>query len=228
MVKRIGRFEGSVSWSKLDMAETCLARFFWTHVSPPPGFVFVQSPALAKGSRVHDNLDKWLNGQHPGLCLEALPMRADLAVLKKFKPRTEEEWAFDENFEPRPLGFRKGDYLRGKIDALKIAHAKSATVIDFKTGKNRGGKGEQPRFYGMLVLIREPRVTTVQPEFWYVEHGAIEPGEIVHRKELPALRRDYARRFIKIYAEKAWPAKKNQYCNWCDFSKTKGGPCEAA
>lgn len=226
-MKRVGRFEGAVGWSKLDSFETCAARFFWTYVTPPPGYVQKVNPAFAKGTRVHDNIDKWLNGKHPALSLEALPMRAELVNLKKFKPRTEEEWAFDEDFEPRPIGFRKGDYLRGKIDALKMAPA-SATVIDFKTGKQRGGKGEQPRFYAFLTLIREPRVRTVMPEFWYVEHGVIAPGELVHRNELPAMRKLYKQRFIKIHTENKWAPKRNQYCDWCDFSKTKNGPCEVA
>ena len=227
MVKRIGRFEGSVGWSKLDVFEQCAARFFWQYVYDGPRIPAPVNQAFVKGTRVHENLDQWLNGKHPAICLEAMPMRAELNHLKKSKPRTEEAWAFDEGFEPKPIGFKAGDWIRAKIDAL-VVMAKSAIVIDFKTGKNRGAGGEQPRFYAALTLIREPKVMTVQPEFWYLEHGKIAQGELVHRKELPALKILYKRRLMKIYEEKTWAETPGQMCHWCDFSKGRGGPCEKA
>lgn len=216
-------FTGGVSWSKLDVFERCAALFKYQYIDKRPE---PRSPALEKGTRVHLDLDGWLKGTRPALPMEAMPMLQEMVALKKQKPRTEEEWAFGEGWEPKPNGFRPGDWLRAKIDAL-VVKAPRAKVIDFKSGKNRGAKGEQPRFYAVLTLLREPKVKVVEPEFWYVEHGVVATGIEVARSELHHLLRNYTRRLAKPYAEHKFLPTPGDHCRWCSFSKHKNGPCLA-
>ena len=87
---------------------------------------------------------------------------------------------------------------------------------------------DQVRFYGLLALLRYAKAKTAQLRLWYTDAGkVVDDLPEVKRSEVPALKRDYARRAQRhIYDEREFAPTPGDHCTWCPFSRYKGGPCK--
>jgi hypothetical protein len=218
------KFEGAVTYTRLHDFEQCRLLFKLRHIEKRKE---PDSPHFVKGARVHDQLEAFLKKRLGVVPDEAEPLRLKLAWLRR-QPglRTEEAWGYGEDWSPLPVTgyFSKADYIRAKIDALVVGK-KVATVIDFKTGKIRPAGEDQVRFYGLLTLLREPKVEAAELQLWFVEHGKTEEYEIVKRVNVEGLRKGYAKRFDTLRNATTFMPTPGLYCKWCSFSKHKAGPC---
>jgi CRISPR/Cas system-associated exonuclease Cas4 (RecB family) len=219
----VARYEGAHTWSRLSEFD-CALKFKLKHIEKrkePANAAFV------KGGRVHDGLDGFLKRRSKLIPDEAWTLRAELTALRKDKTlRGEEAWGYDRAWQPLPVTgyFSDADYIRAKVDAMTTKGDK-CKVIDFKTGQVRSASPLQVRFYGMLALIREPKLNVAQLELWFVEQGQIMPFEPVKRSEVLAIKTDFQRRFKAIEDERAWKPTPGDACRFCPFTKHKGGPC---
>ena len=218
------KYEGAHTWSRLSDFD-CALKFKLRHIEKrqePP------SKAFEKGGRVHEGLDKFMKQRTKLLPDEAWTLRKELVALSKDKSlRGEEAWGYDRNWQPLPVTgyFSDGDYIRAKIDAL-TSKKDRLKVIDFKTGQVRSASPLQVRFYGMLALIREPKMQAAELELWFVEQSKVIPFEPVQRKDLLSIKTDFQRRFNAIEAERAWKPNPGDACTFCPFTRHKGGPCQ--
>lgn len=214
------RYEGTHGWSKLSVYEDCALQFALTYIEKRPQR---SNPAFTKGERVHTALDRFLKGAAI-LPKEALPMSADLRVLKKAKAQGEKKITLDHDWNYRGSAYAEGDYIRGGIDALKIDKDKSADVIDFKTGRSKA-KPDQPRFYALLTFIAMPEIQLIRPGLWYVEQNLKEPVKPISRDMLEPMKIEFRQRIERIEKERNWRPSMGPQCNWCQYAKSKGGPC---
>lgn len=221
------RYTGAYTYSRLNDADQCLSLFKFRHIDKRPE---PSSPHFVKGNRIHNGLESFLKGHVPKIPAEAESLAVEIKGLKKFKGlRSEEAWGFDEQWKPLPHEsgyFSPLDKVRAKIDVLKISGVQ-ATVIDFKSGQVRDAGEDQVRFYGLLALLKEPKVKVAALELWFVEHGEIRTYDPVKRVDADRLKASYNKRFIAISSETKFPPKVSMKCKWCAFSKYKGGPCKA-
>lgn len=138
------------------------------------------------------------------------------------------QWAFTRNWTPCEW-FAPQAWCRIMVDNFVINEKEGkATIIDYKTGKNRGGYEQQLKLYAAGAFALYPQLQEVRPELWFLDEG-----EIVEREEGPYtnddaddLIKEWTKLVKPMLVDKRFAPKPSNLCRWCDFSKTNGGQCE--
>jgi hypothetical protein len=215
------KFDNAWGYSKLSCFEECKARFMYQFIKKLPT---KGSAAMDRGSRIHEAIESWLNGWTPDLPIEAEGWREVLEALKAKELKAEAAWGFDKNWKLLPDWFGKTCWLRAKSDAhfIKDGHL---TVIDWKTGKYRVPSTEQVELYAIAGGCVYPKTTQVTAQMVFIDSDE-EYSRTYSRAELEALKAKYETRVAPMYTEEAWEPTPSSGCRYCDFSKTKSGPCK--
>jgi CRISPR/Cas system-associated exonuclease Cas4 (RecB family) len=214
-------FVGPWTHSRLSSFETCKLRFKLKEIDKVPE---APSPALERGSKIHEHIEGYLNGWVKTLP-EEIKLRDELKKLKALKPVIEKLWAHAKDYSPITDQWSKAAWCRAKLDAFLETNAR-ARVIDFKTGRVYPQNDDQVRFYGMLGLMRAPKQPLAQLELWYVDQDLIKECEPVKRTEIPLLQKEYTRRAERMYKPFKPTPEPGLHCRTCPFRKQSGGPCE--
>lgn len=224
-VKKKGVHKAVTAWSfsRLNTYEQCPFKFKLTVVD---GIREPGSPAMDRGAEIHKQGELYLKGQvkdipepYKLLALEMEEMR-DLMAKSELEVTFTKDWGVTGWFD-------KDAWCRIKIDALALDHD-TIRIIDFKTGKNRGGHESQLELYAIAALNLYPDIKHITAELWFLDTGEIvatSHGAYTHDM-LPALKKKWEARVLPMFEDSIWPARPNQYCGFCFARKSNGGPCE--
>lgn len=181
------------------------------------------SPAMQRGGEIDKKCEQYLKLPLFKLPEEVKSFAKEFAVLKKLKPMTQENWAFNLAWE-KVDWFAKDAWLRVKMDAA-VKKAKRARLIDFKTGKPKDDHALQLELYALSGFLLFPEVTDIDTELWYTDLGK-EDKKPFKRSQVPLLKETWLDRIKAMLTDKRFSPKPGNYCTWCPFSKAKGGPCK--
>lgn len=220
--------------SALKTFEQCPAKYQWSYLFDASdwkklGYAVapaMPSPAMLRGTEMHEDIEKYLRGQQPMLMHRdiAFSWRAQIATVKRRGAVAEEQWEFDAGWNPEPTP--EDLWLRMKIDAYYFGRGDSLHVIDFKTGKHYPENREQAEIYAIGAFAMFDDVNIVQAELWYLDSE--EPYERTYRRnQVSKLARKWEQRSGAMLDAKAYPARPNRFCKWCAFNQRNGGPCVA-
>jgi len=213
-------FTDAWGFSKLDVFETCKAKFYYQFIKKLPSG---GSPAMERGSKMHENIEGYLNGWVTELSKDTFSWKEALDALKEKDFKAEQALGFDKDWNKLPDWFGKTTWLRVKMDASYIEGTKG-TAIDFKSGKYRVPSTEQIELYAVGLHAANPTLEEVSAEFWFLDTG--ETYERTYTAtQLSELRKKYEKRVEPIYATNQWDPQPSNECRWCSYSKTKGGSC---
>jgi len=214
------------SYSRWDTYRTCplRAKFLYVDKLAEP-----KGPAMDRGIKIHKEIEKYLRegGRQPA-CIA--PMKEKYRELRKLKPLVEKEVAFDVNWNQ--VGwFDKAAWCRVKVDALVQPDDVRTTVfvIDHKSGKISEGKyDDQVELYGLTGLILTPQAATAAGELWFLEHNKIYPEVPVLylQKDLKLLKKKWVANVKGMLTDTRFEPRPGNYCRWCHFRKSNGGPCQ--
>ena len=215
------QFTDAWGFSKLDVYRTCPAKFKYQFIEKLPQ---PSSPALARGSAIHEELESYLNGWQTVLPPDAEKWKEALDALKE-QPTLKGEQAlgFDKNWKLQPSWFGPNIWLRVKMDAYYFT-PHELVVIDFKTGKYRVPSTDQIELYGCAGIELAPHVETVRTEFWFIDTEELY-SKVYTREEALKPRKKFERAVMPIYQDTTWRPTPSRECRWCPYSKTKGGKC---
>lgn len=217
------QFKDPWGWSKLDVYRGCPAQFkfkFIDKLREP------KSPALERGTKVHDGLEMFLNGWGPNIPEEVNPFwKKPLERLKKIEPKTEAAWGVDRNWKPLPNWFHEDTWIRAKSDVYYI-EGDLLVLIDFKTGKYRIPSEDQNRLYAIIGAAMFPQVGRVRTSFWFVDQAEPPHEEVYDVKMLEKLRGQFDKEAEKLYVDRSFKPKPGSPCRYCPFSRQKNGPCQ--
>lgn len=218
------KFNDAWGFSKLDTYWTCPAKFKYMFIDKIKD---EGSPAMERGSKIHEKIEEWLRGWGKELPPEAiLFFKEKLEHLKAVGAETEAAWGFNPDWTKRKDWFGKECWLRVKLDAHYLNESKTVlTVIDFKTGKYRVPSTEQTELYAIGGSSVYPNAERVIAEFWFLDTGETWSKEYT-REELVALRKKYEGYVAPIYADTAFTPTPSRECRWCQHSRTRSGPCQ--
>ena len=228
----------SWSFSKLSDFTRCKLAFKIKHIDKvpeperplPPGKT---EHANDRGTRIHDNIETYVRGDHDALCPEAdkhYGMFIDFlrVMFQDGMVEMEGEWAFDNDWAP--VGYMSRDvWQRTKLDVCVTMDESWVLVIDLKTGKRYGNElkhAQQTQLYGIATLLRNPEIKRVTTELWYTDLDELIRTEYT---------RDQAMRFFKhwndlgteITTETEFPPNPNKYsCQYCLFGPKGSGVCK--
>lgn len=224
----------SWSFSRYNLYKQCPARFKYKHLDKLPD---PPSPAMARGDAIHKEAEAFVKGAVKKLPASLGQFALQFAELKKQKVKfVEESWAFTRTWGHTTWNDWAGCWLRVKLDVAYLVPAYNALVIiDHKTGKLRDEKNaeyeEQLELYGLAGLVQQPEIDVVSPRLWYLDHGVVYPNpeerEIEYtRKDEKELKKKWEAKVKPMFDDKTFKPKAQHGCQWCPYSKSKGGPCK--
>ena len=181
------------------------------------------SPAMQRGTDIHESIEHYLDGTSPALHPEIGPAWAiQIHNLKDIGAVPEQQWELEEGWHP----FEGGPvWLRLKMDAHYHLDSTSLALIDFKTGKPYPANMEQVEVYALAAFAMFDNVQEVHGALWYLDGD--EPDEkTFKRSQASKLARKWEQRANALLKAKDYPPRRNRFCNWCAYNKAKGGPCQ--
>lgn len=218
------------SWSRLATFEQCPLKFFLQNISKE--LKYVQSPQAVRGEKLHKMLEaaarrmwerKILGGGFPSEIIHMIPLMqklidgADSVLIEEGSNETT-RYALDDDL--KKVGyFSKSVWLRFGID-FAAKRGSTAVLIDWKTGKNYGYSDQLKLMAAILMEVIWPDVTEVRACYIYLDQRET-ASRTFKREDLDDMWDDLIDRAHKITKARdanAWPAKKNNFCNWCDAS----------
>lgn len=212
-----------VAWSYSRYADydKCpqLAKYKYIYKLPVP-----ENEAMKRGTKVHEALADFIN---TGTTLSEEIRRYFnelLGQLQQLQPLADQEWGYTKDW--RVTGwFARDTWFRSKLDVCIVYDDNTCDVVDFKTGKESPTHAQQAELYTISVLVRYANVNNVTVRFWYLDSG----GESVFRfarADLEGLLKKWEKNVGPMLSDEIFAPKPGQHCKWCDFAKSKAGPCK--
>jgi len=230
------------SFSQWETYNSCPAKWKFRYVdklpSQPPG------PAAARGLSMHDRCENYilgnidlpylLNGDPTkmfGSKKEAKIKETYVPILDQFRDHEN-----GDRYVEHRLGFDDEWYLCGGIskkaacigvlDAVRF-DGKVLHIGEWKSGSPKDTHSDQRKLYALFGLrkwninrLEEVRVTT-----YYLE-GTADPARLVVKPTAEQKLRDlWQGRVEQMQKDTICAPKPNEGCRWCDYAKSKGGPC---
>ena len=217
----------SASYSKLTDFEACPYKTKLKHVDRIPE---EKAPAAERGTMIHQFAEDFVLGKLAVLPEELKKFSDEFSVLRTQyvdgKVSLEGEWGFDKEWAVTDY---KTAWLRMKLDARVHTSPSTAVVVDYKTGKRYGNEikhGEQTLLYGIAEILREPQITNVTVELWYLDVDEIH-SQTFDRKQILKYLPQFEKRLLALTNATKFPPRPNIFsCKWCPFGPAKGGQCE--
>lgn len=183
-----------------------------------------ENEAMKRGSVSHKDLADFLAS--PIAAIPAIGERFAplLDQLRQLEPLVEQQWGFTNRWHPTGW-FAKDTWFRSVLDVCVVYDDNTADVVDFKTGKENDSHAQQAELYMVSVLVRYPHVSHVTVRFWYLDHGT----ESVYRfskSDVAELVKKWEKRVEPMLNDNTFAPRPGRHCQWCDFSKSKDGPCK--
>jgi len=206
------------SFSQWETYNSCPAKWKFKSVLKLPGLP--PGPAAARGKLIHGTVEGYIKGADATVLHEA--------IKPKYIP------VFDE-FRGNPTTLCEDDTKRtltsivpgtAVITIFDVSReAGSALVVgEWKSGKPKDTHPDQRSLYALSALTL-PGIESAKVTTYYLEDTA-PPAETVMSKETAESDRVvWVKRVEQMQTDEYCAPKPALHCNWCDYSKKKGGPC---
>lgn len=213
------------SYSRLSDFELCPRFAFYAH-STESQFKHLRTfgPAAERGTRIHTQGEEYLKGVLSRLPQSYSYVKEPMKALKALEAVAEGKWTFTNKWGVTEWRARNA-WLRLAIDARAEDEPGHQRVIDFKTGKIYETHKDQLELYALCTFKMFPDVESVTAEAWYLDLGEIHDMD-VDRSEEKALTKKWEKKAGAMLTAKEFPANPCWKCRFCDFAKSKGGPCD--
>lgn len=212
------------SYSALAQWEECPAKYRYAKIDKLPD---PAGPAMLRGRKIHKMCEDYSLEPHKyNITLEMSKFTPFFEALVQMPGRlTEQKWAFNSHWGPAKWSSDNTTWLRSIIDAGVIYEDNVVEVIDYKTGKIYGDNSEQVELFALTAMTHYPEAPYVITRLMYLDSG----DEIIAEhaaSDREALKRKWATKANKLFADNTYAAKPSEKaCRFCNFSRSKGGPC---
>jgi RecB family exonuclease len=211
------------SFSRLNEYESCPKKSYFKVIEKlkEPG-----SEAMDRGAAIHKEGEDYLKG-----LLEEVPpsfagLGQELAEAKMLGAKSEVEATFRKDWTSCGW-FDEDAWLRVKIDMLLVQDG-VVRIVDFKTGKNRGGYEDQLELYALTALLIYPDCKDVSCELWFTDSSEIigTKAGTYNAGHLDDLKKKWEKRVTPMLCDTIFAPRPSSACKWCWFSQSKTGKCE--
>lgn len=222
------------SFSKLMMYEQCAMRFKLRYIDKLPEPPQPEDSPLARGSRIHDRIDHYINGQTDRYVeTEARAIEVFIPIIERLRElreagqaTAEENIFFDANWD---LCDRSDVWLWLKKDYNVNDEERNRTITgDWKSGKSKYKTVEhiqQLQLYVACDALEFPDADEHVAELGYVDEGWIRTATYTHEEALKFVGRFQARA-DRIYKDRFFRPNANKVtCRFCPYSPRGTGAC---
>lgn len=224
------------SFSQWENYNGCPLRWKFKSVMKLPGSP--PGPAAARGLEMHDRAEKYIKGEIESVEPDASLRFGDkkpaiiadkyVHVLNEYKnhPNGERYTELRMAFDPEWYLTAFTSVTKACIAVLDAARGANGVlhIGEWKSGKPKDTHSDQRKIYALAGLRRwmvdEVRVTT-----YYLEDTAPPERLVVKSTAEDKLKALWNGRTDQMRRDKILAPKPGVHCRWCDYSKSKGGPC---
>ena len=216
----------AISYSGLTMFEKCPRSFHLKYIVKHPEPEFVSSPAMLRGTKLHNAAENYVRQELAELPKELKEKQGffdRIVTLGTAQP--ELEFNLTEDWQSIPFEQKEDGFIRGIID-LVLPQGNVLEIMEYKTGRVYDTHADQRALYSLAGLILYPEAEVVRTTTVYFDLGGADKTTTVERCNLETIKWSWTRRVNKTKpVGQAYPMRPGKQCNWCNFSKKKGGPC---
>lgn len=212
------------SYSRWAEYQTCPQKFKYKVID---GMREPQGPAAARGDEIHSAAERALldpKSKIPRELSKVAGWVKEFRGLVEVKP--EVKIGVNRYWNPTEYGYKGDMWFGAKIDVAASIEPTVVGVFDWKSGKMRDGYELQTEVYALLALIKWPLAEKAVTQIIYVDHGAVTPPIVYSRAQVPDLIASWEKRVEPMLHDKNFLPRAGRHCQWCSFSKAKGGPCK--
>lgn len=225
----------SWSFSRLGDFQKCRLMYKLKHLDKIPEPERVLRPgqlefANDRGSRIHDNIETYVRGEHDALAPEAdkhFGIFIDLlrVLYADGIVEVEGDWAYNREWEVAPW---ETGWVRMKLDALIHLSKTEAIVLDWKTGKvygNEVGHAKQLALYALSTFLRFPFLEKLSVHDVYLDHGEI-TQQLFTRDQALLWKKSFHNQGVALTDCTNFPANPNIHsCRYCEYGPKHSGHC---
>lgn len=195
----------------------------------PPG------PAAARGLEMHDTVERYIKGAdasvlHPDINRKYIPILDEFRNHPNGDRHTEKRLGFDSEWYLCSPQLKQAACI-AVLDAVRFIKPHHTTegvlhIGEWKSGKPKETHSDQRKLYAMFGM-RAWLPDVVHVTTYYLEDTA-PPARLTVKSQsgfdkLKALWED---RISTMRRDELCAPRPGLYCRWCDFAKSKGGPCQ--
>ena len=205
------------SYSKLSLYESCPAKYKFRYLE---GKRTEKHPAAQRGTDIHTGIEDFLHRKSEEIPAPALSFTAMITEVREHRPKIEHKIGFDQNWKPAPWEDAWGrSVLDGCYHKENTNH-----VQEWKSGKVYDDHTDQRKLYAVLSFLVWPNAEQAIAKTYYFDQGftkkvTIEPGHVEDIVD------DFSRRVYFMETDDVCAPRPSWSCNYCDYSRLKGGPC---
>lgn len=203
----------------------------------------VKGAPLVRGGVIGKTLELYVAGEAASVH-EDITNKAVLKIAKKFragfakgKVEQEEMHKFDRNWRHIPgEGWSPDAWVFVKMDVCEDVSQKVVKITDWKTGGcDRAGAikvqekyDDQLATYKVAGLVLRPKAERAESALCFVDAKGdpiVDRGPLL-REGLEKEQKRLAKLVLPMMEDRVFAPRSNSLCPYCDYSKTKGGPCK--
>jgi hypothetical protein len=241
------------SFSQWEAYNQCPAKWHFKNVlklpSSPPG------PAAARGLDMHDRCDKYVAN---AIDVQTLRYGDPTMRFGGKKPAViaEKYLPILDSYKDHPNGVRHSEYRMGMtneftltspnipgvwcvgvLDAVRFGGAWTGPergqddgilrIAEWKSGTPKDTHADQRKLYALFGL-RGWQPDVVEVTTYYLEDTAPPERLVVKPSAEEKLKDLWRGRVEQMQKDKICAPRSGAYCQWCDYSRLKGGPCKVS
>ena len=221
----------SWSYSRYRDWNKCAAYAAYKHldrIPEPP------SAPMQRGIEIAQESEDYLKGKTSRVPASIKSLAADFRHIRKQKTKfVEEMWAFTADWVPCDWRDWDNCWVRIKIDSGYIDVPDDRVMIfDGKSGKYKPYDNESYMEQLSLYIVGASQRfdnNNFAAQLLYTDHGIKFPEEgpvMADRKEATKMRKAWERRVRPMFNDTRFNPSPGRHCQWCPYSKAKGGPCK--
>jgi hypothetical protein len=208
------------SYSAVKQYEQCPAQYKFNRIDrlPQP-----TGDAASRGTMIHTEIENILNGGLVIISDEVQYLLPKIETWIGLKAQSEMKFAVDKDWKAVAYDDPTA-WFRGVID-LYIEQDNEATVLDFKTGKDRDYT-DQVAVYAAVILATKPHIDAVNVGIEFIDLKKYRSYNTVIRGHLADLQTTLSTRINQLQSDKIYAANPSGLCKFCHYRKDNGGPCK--
>ena len=214
------------SFSQWETYNQCPAKWKFGSVlklpRQPPG------PAAARGLQIHDSVEKYilngdLSGLHGAVKPKYIPVFDELRNHENGDRYCEKKLGFDVDWAVAPPQSASTSCV-AILDAVRFCNDGTVKVYEWKSGKPKDTHSDQRKLYALSSFINW-RATKAEVTTFYLEDTEVPQKLTIGASGADKLKTLWNDRIATMQRDQFCAPKPSVGCNWCDFSKARGGPC---
>ena len=215
----------AISYSGLQLFDKCPRAFRDKYYRGVKGEE-KKSPAMARGSRLHEAAEDYVRGDTLHLPPEIKHKEKMLDRLVQLKAIPEMEFNLTQAWDNIPFEDTENGNIRGMIDCIANT-GDVLEIYEYKTGKKYDSHADQRSLYTLAGFILYPEAKVCRTSTVYFDLGGADETLAATRDQLAVFQMTWAKRINATRPPREYIARPGRHCAWCASNQANGGDCAA-